>query len=64
MVFINILHVIIFMKLFDKTLNIKSRTNKTNGQINLSIPKKEFSKADRVKLCSAKNFKIRIEGLW
>jgi len=52
------------MKLLDKVLEVKSRTNKTNGQINFSIPKREFSKADIEKLCSAKNFRIRIEGLW
>jgi hypothetical protein len=52
------------MKLFDKAIEVKSRTNKTNGQINFSIPKRDFSKEDIEKLCLAKRFKIRIEGLW
>ena len=42
----------------NKILSIKPRTNKTNGQINLALPKKEISSEDLDKILKGKKMEI------
>ena len=44
-----------------KKLIVKLLTNKKNGQVNISLPKKEFSTKDRKKLCSIKTARVWLE---
>ena len=43
-------------------LNVNLIHNKKNGQVNLSIPIRKLSKANKVSIKNAKKIKISIEG--
>lgn len=47
-----------------KILKVNLRTNKANGQINFSIPKKKFSKKGIADLSKSKELKIRLEDFY
>ena len=44
-----------------KVLNLKVRINKSNGQMNFSIPKKKLSKKKLKEIFATKKIKISIE---
>lgn len=47
----------------NKGINVKVNLNKKNGQLNISLPKKQLSKKlfDKIVLNKDKKFKIKIE---
>lgn len=47
-----------------KSIIVKIVKNKSNGQFNISLPKKKLSKKDLFNLKNSKRIKINLEGFY